>query len=101
MNKFKNTIKDNHEVNDINQINNRENTKVRNKNNSYINNSQALFNPFLSPFLNFTKGKSNINNKNLLKLLSKIIKKRNKFRIFTNELIISIVSILIQIFCIV
>ena len=100
MNKFKNTINENHEVNDINQINNRENTKVRNKNNSYINNSQALFNPFLSPFLNFTKGKSNINNKNLLKLLSKIIKKRNKFRIFTNELIISIVSILIQIFCI-
>ena len=75
------------------------NNNLKDKNKNYINNNQTLFNPFLSTFINFTKFKSNINNKNLLKMISKIIKKRNKFRIFTNELIMNTLLLLIQIFC--
>ena len=102
MNLFKNNFSNNNnEANNSNQ-NNRENRKIykiNDKNKNYINNNQTLFNPFLSSFINFTKIKSNINNKNLLKIISKIIKKRNKFRIFTTELIMNTLLLLIKIFC--
>ena len=102
MNLFKNNFSNNNnEANNSNQ-NDRENRKIykiNDKNKNYINNNQTLFNPFLSSFINFTKIKSNINNKNLLKIISKIIKKRNKFRIFTTELIMNTLLLLIKIFC--
>ena len=102
MNLFKNNFSNNNnEANNSNQ-NDRENRKIykiNDKNKNYINNNQTLFNPFLSNFINFTKIKSNISNKNLLKIISKIIKKRNKFRIFTTELIMNTLLLLIKIFC--
>ena len=99
MSQFKKNYNEINEADNSNQINNRENHRIRDKNKSYINNIQTLFNPFLYDFINFTKSKSNINNKNLFKIISKIIKKRNKFRIFTNELIINTLILLIKIFC--
>ena len=80
--------------NNLNQIN-----KLNNKYQEIINNNKTLFNPFLLTFINFTKFNSNINNKNLLRILSNLIKKRNKFRIFTNELILNTLLLLIKIFC--
>ena len=81
--------------NDLNLINNKYNQKNK-KNNNYIKNESALFNPFLLPFCNFTKNSNN----NLINLVLNLIKKRDKFRIFTNELLLNILTILIKIFCI-
>ena len=79
------------DLNNINNINNRSSSKYH----YIINNTKVLFNPFLLSFFNFTK----INDKNLLKILLNLIKKRNKFRIFTNELILNTLLFLIKIFC--
>ena len=77
----------------INNINDRTSSKYHH----IINNTKVLFNPFLLSFFNFTKINSN-NNTNLLKILLNLTKKRNKFRIFTNELVLNTLSLLIKIF---
>ena len=87
------------ETNNLNNINNKCNPKYQYKINVYINNTKSLFNPVLLSFFNFTIINNNINFTNLLKITLNLIKRRNKFRIFTNELIINILSLLIQIFC--
>ena len=83
------------ETNDLNKINNRSISKYQNK----YNNTKTLFNPFLLYFIDFTKINHNFNNTNLLKILFNLIKNRNKFRIFTNELILNTLLLLLSIFC--
>ena len=83
------------ETNDLNKINNRASSKYQNK----FNNTKTLFNPFLLYFIDFTKINHNFNNTNLLKILFNLIKNRNKFRIFTNELILNTLLLLLSIFC--
>ena len=85
------------ETNDLNQINNRSSTKINDKN-AYINNTKVLFNPFLLPFINFSKFNDINNNIHLLNCILNSIKKRNKFRIFTNELLLNTLLLIIKIF---
>ena len=62
-----------------------------------------LFNPFLLLFIDFTKNCNSIkyiNDIDMVKIVLNLIKKRNKFRIFTNELILNTLLLLIKIFCI-
>ena len=61
-----------------------------------------LFNPFLLLFIDFTKNCNSIkyiNDIDMVKIVLNLIKKRNKFRIFTNELILNTLLLLIKIFC--
>ena len=61
-----------------------------------------LFNPFLLLFIDFTKNCNSIkyiNDIDIVKIVLNLIKKRNKFRIFTNELILNTLLLLIKIFC--
>ena len=61
-----------------------------------------LFNPFLLLFIDFTKNCNSIkyiNDIDMVKIILNLIKKRNKFRIFTNELILNTLLLLIKIFC--
>ena len=61
-----------------------------------------LFNPFLLLFIDFTKNCNfikYINDIDIVKIVLNLIKKRNKFRIFTNELILNTLLLLINIFC--
>ena len=61
-----------------------------------------LFNPFLLLFIDFTKNGNSIkyiNDIDMVKIVLNLIKKRNKFRIFTNELILNTLLLLIKIFC--
>ena len=66
---------------------------------SYINNTKILYNPFLYSFINFRKIKNNINNRNILRIIMNLLKIRNKFRIFTNELLLNTLFLLIKILC--
>jgi hypothetical protein len=62
-----------------------------------------LFNPFLLLFIDFTKNCNSIkyiNDIDIVKIVLNLIKKRNKFLIFTNELILNTLLLLIKIFCI-
>ena len=59
-----------------------------------------LFNPFLLLFIDFTKNCNSIkyiNDIDMVKIVLNLIKKRNKFRIFTNELILNTLLLLIKI----
>ena len=61
-----------------------------------------LFNPFLLLFIDFTKNCNSIkyiNDIDIVKIVLNLIKKRNKFLIFTNELILNTLLLLIKIFC--
>ena len=61
-----------------------------------------LFNPFLLLFIDFTKNCNSIkyiNDIDMVKIVLNLIKKRNKFLIFTNELILNTLLLLIKIFC--
>ena len=61
-----------------------------------------LFNPFLLLFIDFTKNCNSIkyiNDIDMVKIVLNLIKKRNKFRLFTNELILNTLLLLIKIFC--
>ena len=86
-------------INNLNLISKNSNSKYHHQNESYINNTKVLFNPFLYSFINFTKIKININNKIFLRIIMNLLKKRNKFRIFTNELLLNTLFLLIKVLC--
>ena len=90
-NKVRNT---NTEINNLRKI-----SKINNiKNQSIFNNDKVIFNPFLLPFFSISENKTSDDNLSLFDILLNVFKKKENFRVCTNEIILNIIELLIKIY---